>query len=131
MELCERFLEDTIFSWLITFLERENFKKIKSGAENCKNQNFNIEFISECEDMKSYDEEFSRKIFGYKSADDYYRNISALRKIENVNIPLLCINAKDDGLTSCRAIPYDAKFIYNIIYFINSKKFFFQKSKSE
>ncbi len=107
MELCERFLEDTIFSLLITFLERENFKKIKYGAENCKNHSFNIELISECEDMKSYDEEFSRKIFGYKSADDYYRNISALRKIENINIPLLCINAKDDGLTSCRAIPYD------------------------
>ena len=122
MELCERFLEETIFSWLITFLERDNFKKIKKGAENCKNQNFEIEIISKCEDMKSYDELFSRKIFGYKSADDYYRNISANRKIENVNIPLLCINARDDGLTSCKAIPYDDIRLNNNIFLLLADK---------
>ena len=107
MYLCERFLEDTIFSWLITYLERRNFIKLRKGVEKCKKIDINIEYLSNCNDMKSYDEEFSRKVCGYKSADDYYRNISALRKFENINIPLLCINSKDDGLIPCRAIPYD------------------------
>ena len=107
MYLCERFLEDTIFSWLITYLERRNFIKLRKGVEKCKKIDINIEYLSNCNDMKSYDEEFSRKVCGYKSADDYYRNISALRKIENINIPLLCINSKDDGLIPCRTIPYD------------------------
>ena len=107
MYLCERFLEGTIFSWIITYLERRNFKKLRKGIENCKINNINIEYLSNCDDMKSYDEEFSSKVYGYKSADDYYRKISALRNFENINIPLLCINSKDDGLIPCRVIPYD------------------------
>ena len=107
MELCERFLEETFFSWVITYLERQNFKKIKKGVENCKVNCFNFEFISNCDDMKSYDEEFSSKLYGYKSADDYYRSISAIRVFDKINIPLLCINSKDDGLITYRAIPYD------------------------
>ena len=107
LELCERLLEETIFSWIITYLERKNFKRIRKGAENCKYNDLNIDFISNCDDMKSYDEEFTRKLLGYKSADDYYRSASALRHFDKINVPLLCINSKDDGLTSCRAIPYD------------------------
>lgn len=122
MELCERFLEETIFSWLITFLERKNFKKIRKSVEKVKNNDFNIEFISTCDDMKSYDEEFSRKLFGYKSADDYYRSVSALREFDKINIPLLCINSKDDGLTSCRAIPYDDIRLNKNIFLLVSDK---------
>ena len=123
MELCERLLEDTFFSWLITYLERKNFKKIKKGVEGFKNiGNINTEYIANCDDMKSYDEEFSRKIFGFKSADDYYRSISALRVLDKVNIPLLCINSKDDGLTSFRAIPYDDIRLNENIFLLVSDK---------
>ena len=123
MELCERLLEGTFFSWLITYLERKNFKKIKKGVEGFKNiGNINTEYIANCDDMKSYDEEFSRKIFGYKSADDYYRSISALRVLDKVNIPLLCINSKDDGLTSFRAIPYDDIRLNENIFLLVSDK---------
>ena len=122
MELCERFLEETFFSWVITYLERKNFKKIKKGVENCKVNSFKFEFISNCDDMKSYDEEFSSKLYGYKSADDYYRNISAIRVFDKINIPLLCINSKDDGLITYRAIPYDdIRLNKNIFLLITDK----------
>ena len=110
MRLCERMCEDTIFSSLVVFLERDNFKKIKKGVEKTSiynPYNLNAEDVSICEDMKGYDELFTRKILGYKSADDYYINISAYNMIDKVNIPLLCLNSIDDGLTSNKAIPYD------------------------
>ena len=78
MRLCERMCEDTIFSSLVVFLERDNFKKIKKGVEKTSiynPYNLNAEDVSICEDMKGYDELFTRKILGYKSADDYYINI--------------------------------------------------------
>ena len=34
-------------------------------------------------------------------------NISAYNMIDKVNIPLLCLNSIDDGLTSNKTIPYD------------------------
>jgi abhydrolase domain-containing protein 1/3 len=110
MRLCERMCEDTIFSSLVVYLERDNFKKIKKGVEKTSiynPYNLNAEDVSICEDMKGYDELFTRKILGYKSADDYYINISAYNMIDKVNIPLLCLNSIDDGLTSNKAIPYD------------------------
>ena len=74
-------------------MERQNFKKIKNSVKNCKVNSFNFEFISNCDDMKSFDEEFSTKLYGYKSSDDYYRSTSAIRLFDKINIPLLCVNA--------------------------------------
>ena len=107
MLICERMAEGKVFESLITFLEKKNFKKIIKNIEKCKNLNVNTEFIAKCDVMKDYDEEFTRKVLGYKSADDYYRSISAVNQLENVDIPLLCISARDDGMTSSMAIPFD------------------------
>ena len=107
MLICERMAEGTIFETLVTFLEKNNFKNIRKNVEKCKGIDINTEFIANCDIMKAYDEEFTRKVLGYKSADDYYRNISAYNKIGDVNIPILYISSRDDGMTSCCAIPFD------------------------
>ena len=107
MLLCERLCEDTIFEWLVTYLEKDNLKKIRKSLEQCKNNFIDTEFLMNNENMKAYDEGLTRKVLGYKSADEYYRDISAYQKMKDVNIPLLCISSKDDGLTSGLAIPYD------------------------
>lgn len=122
MELSERFLEDTFFGYIITFLERRNFKKIRKVVESYKNIDVNIDLVANCRHLKDYDEEFSRKIFGFKSADDYYRNISSLRMFDKINIPLLCINSKDDGFVSFRSIPYDdIRLNENILLLVTDK----------
>ena len=108
MKLCQRLCEYNIISCLVSFLERKNSRKIRKSLENCKNiKGMNIEELVNCYDVKKFDEIFSAKVYGNKSADDYYRNISSCEKMETIDIPVLCINSDDDPMTPRDVIAYD------------------------
>ena len=108
MKLCQRLCEYNVISCLVSFLERRNSRKIRKALENCKNiKGMNIEELVNCYSVKKFDEIFSAKIYGNKSADDYYRNISSCEKMENIDIPVLCINSYDDPMTPKDTIAYD------------------------
>lgn len=108
MKLCQRLCEYNIISCVVSYLERKNSRKIRKSLENCKNiKNMNIEELVNCCDVKKFDEIFSAKVYGDKSADDYYRHISSCEKMETIDIPVLCINSDDDPMTPRDVIPYD------------------------
>ena len=108
MKLCQRLCEYNIISYIVSFLERKNSRKIRKSIENCKNiKNMNIEELVNCYDVKKFDEIFSAKIYGDKSADDYYRNISSCNKMEKIDVPVLCIQSDDDPMTPKDVIAYD------------------------
>ena len=108
MKLCQRLCEYNVISCLVSFLERRNSRKIRKSIENCKNiKGMNIEELVNCYDVKKFDEIFSARFYGNKSADDYYRNISSCERMENIDIPVLCINSYDDPMTPRDAIAYD------------------------
>uniref|UniRef100_A0A0G4I441 AB hydrolase-1 domain-containing protein n=1 Tax=Chromera velia CCMP2878 TaxID=1169474 RepID=A0A0G4I441_9ALVE len=46
--------------------------------------------------IEAFDHEMTRRVFGYESRDDYYRDASSIRYLPNVKVPLLCLNAADD-----------------------------------
>ena len=108
MKLCQRLCEYNIISYIVSFLERKNSRKIRKSIENCKNiKNMNIEELVNCYDVKKFDEIFSAKVYGDKSADDYYRNISSCNKMEKIDVPVLCIQSDDDPMTPKDVIAYD------------------------
>ena len=108
MKLCQRLCEYNFISCLVSFLERRNSKKIRKSIENCKYiKGLSIEELINCYDVKKFDEIFSARFYGNKSADDYYRNISSCERMENIDIPVLCINSDDDPMTPRDAIAYD------------------------
>lgn len=45
-----------------------------------------------------FDDAFTAPAFGFKSAEDYYRQASSLGRLGTVAVPLLCINADDDPI---------------------------------
>ena len=108
MKLCQRLCEYNVISCVVSFLERRNSRKIRKSLESCKNiKDMNIEELVNCYDVKKFDEIFSAKVYGYRTADDYYRHISACERIEYIDIPVLCINSYDDPMTPQDAIAYD------------------------
>ena len=108
MKLCQRLCEYNIISFLVAFLERKNSRKIRKSIEKCKNiKGMDIEELVNCYDVKKFDEIFSARFYGDKSADDYYRNISSCNRMENIDIPVLCINSYDDPMTPKDVIAYD------------------------
>lgn len=57
--------------------------------------------------IREYDDAYTKKMFNYSTVDNYYRDASCCRVIEHVRIPLLCINALDDPISSLPCIPFD------------------------
>ena len=88
---------------LLTFLQ-EVVVKTRKNLENYK---IDVDFILNTNQIKDFDDFVTAKLFGFNSADDYYRNVSCVHEMKNINIPLLCISAKDDQICFKEAIPYD------------------------
>lgn len=54
-----------------------------------------------------FDNVFTAPCLGFKSGMDYYREATSLNRIQNVAIPLLAINSKDDPVVGDVAIPQE------------------------
>lgn len=54
-----------------------------------------------------FDNMFTAPCLGFKSGMDYYKEATALNRIQNIAIPLLAINSKDDPVVGDIAIPQE------------------------
>ena len=108
MEICSRLCEGTIISTLVTHLEQRNSRKIKESIDKCPNLSYmDTKELINCEDPYLFDELFNGRLHGYKTATEYYRAISAVKNLIDIDVPVLCINSTDDPITPYQAIAYD------------------------
>ena len=123
MEICSRLCEGTIISTLVTYLEQKNSLKIKDSIDRCPNLSYmNTQELIECKTPYQFDELFNGRLHGYKTATEYYRQISAVKNIIDIDIPVLCINSIDDPITPYQAIAYDdIKLNPNIFLIVTDK----------
>ncbi|MCQ2817859.1 MAG: hypothetical protein MJ252_11395 [archaeon] len=101
------YLEFTIYSRLILFYLQRTFKKISKAVGKDTKYKIDINKAQNTCSMREYDRQFTSKVMGYKTVDDYYREIGCAKYLKYVDIPLLIIHAKDDCITSIRAVPMD------------------------
>ena len=57
--------------------------------------------------VKEFDQHVSMKMHGYESLESYWEKNNPMRDVDNIDRPLLCINALDDPVCSKKMIPYD------------------------
>ncbi|KAI8098535.1 Alpha/Beta hydrolase protein [Halteromyces radiatus] len=72
-----------------------------------KHDKYDREKVMNATTLREFDEHFTSKFFGYSSASAYYHDASSYRKIENVQIPLLCLNALDDPIANGACLPIE------------------------
>ncbi|OBZ89130.1 hypothetical protein A0J61_02831 [Choanephora cucurbitarum] len=65
------------------------------------------EKIMAAQTIRDFDDACTRRMFGFSTVDNYYRDASSCRFVEHVKVPLLCMNALDDPIASAECIPYD------------------------
>jgi len=53
-------------------------------------------FFFQSQTIRDFDEAFTAPVFGYDSYVSYYQDACIDRKIQDIKIPLLCLNAADD-----------------------------------
>lgn len=68
--------------------------------------------LNRTKSVYDFDEQVTRRVWGYASVDDYYRDASSENYLPHIHIPLLAINALDDPMIPPEAIPF-AKFQEN------------------
>ncbi|KAG1467360.1 hypothetical protein G6F56_004458 [Rhizopus delemar] len=85
-------------------------------ATNLKNVHMNVlekggkidkEQVMSARTIREFDDACTRRMFGYSTVNNYYRDASSCRFIEHVRVPLLCLNAIDDPIAHADCIPYD------------------------
>ncbi|RLN88969.1 hypothetical protein BBJ28_00014167 [Nothophytophthora sp. Chile5] len=57
--------------------------------------------------IREFDEHVYMKMHGYTDLESYWKVNNPMRAIENLKMPLLCINALDDPVCTKETIPYD------------------------
>ncbi|MEL4306807.1 YheT family hydrolase [Joostella sp. CR20] len=58
--------------------------------------------------LKDFDDIYTSQAHGFKNALDYYDKSSAMHTLENIKIPTLILNAKNDSFLSERCFPIEA-----------------------
>ncbi|KAG1501442.1 hypothetical protein G6F53_011079 [Rhizopus delemar] len=95
----------TIYSPTMANNLRNLFSKHMDVLE--KGGKVNREQVMAARTIREFDDACTRKMFGYTTVNNYYRDASSCRFIEFVKIPLLCLNALDDPIAHSSCIPYD------------------------
>ena len=90
---------------LLMFLQKV-VKKTKKQLEQL-NLNLDTDLLLTTNQITDFDEYYTSYLFGFRGADDYYRNISSVYDMKNVDVPLLCISAKDDQICFEEGIPFE------------------------
>ncbi|OQR94636.1 serine protease family S33 [Achlya hypogyna] len=61
--------------------------------------------------------EFDRHVYmsmhGYTDLEEYWQHNNPMRRVENIAVPTLCINARDDPVCTYRMIPFQGVFDTN------------------
>ena len=88
---------------LLMFLQ----KVVQRTKKQLTNLNVNVDLILNTNQITDFDQFYTSYLFGFRGADDYYRNISSVYDMKNIDVPLLCISAKDDPICFEESIPYE------------------------
>ena len=63
--------------------------------------------LNQVSSVYDFDEQVTRRVWGYASVDAYYDDASSARYLGFIDTPLVAINALDDPLIPAAAIPFD------------------------
>ena len=88
---------------LLMFLQ----KVVIKTRNQLKELNIDVDFLLKTNQITDFDQFYTSYLLGFRGADDYYRNISSVYDMKNINVPLLCISAKDDQICFEEGIPFE------------------------
>lgn len=77
-----------------------------------RNKALDFDSISQCETLREFDEEFTCKMWGYETVEDYYKDASLKDRLHLIKKPVLCLNAADDMFQ-----PVDCKCSNQIVFY--------------
>lgn len=72
--------------------------------------------IKSIRNLVDFDDVYTAKAHGFKDATDYYKKCSSLFVLNNIEVPTLILNAKNDSFLSAKSYPYEIAKSHPHIY---------------
>lgn len=72
------------------------------------------EKIAKVKKLNELDENFTIKLFGFRTTKDYYKEYSSGQFVKNVSTPVLSISSRDDQISQYPAIHFSETISYLI-----------------
>jgi len=98
-------LEQPINSVVFNAYLCANLKQLLIRHEHLFKDRCDLPYVYKSRTIRDFDERFTSKLFGYESTDDYYHDACIDRKVHDIKVPLLCLNAADDPFSPGQYIP--------------------------
>ena len=81
--------------------------KIEAKAKRFPTE-INATGVREIRSFSVFDDRYTSRIHGFRDAEDYWHQSSAIGYIDRLSVPTLLLNAKDDPFLSLESFPYAA-----------------------
>ena len=101
-----RLAYDKIYNRMLLMFLQKVVNKTRKQLEQL-NLNLDVNFLLNTNQITDFDQYYTSYLLGFRGADDYYRNISSVLDMKNIDVPLLCIHAKDDQICFKEGIPFE------------------------
>ncbi len=101
------------------FYKRRFLKKLSLKVRQKAGQHpgtLDIAKLSQVRVWRDFDEAFSASIGGYRDADDFYEQASALNYMAGIRVPTLLVNAQNDPLLTPECAPYSLAESHPYVY---------------
>ena len=109
LNMCDDALQEGFFGTVYSRSMAKNMRKLFEPHAHLFNglPNYDRKLVESAATVRDFDEAVTRVTFGFPSVDDYYDASSSRRKIGDVAVPLLVVQAADDPIAVHDAVPRD------------------------
>ena len=104
--ISSRLAYDKIYNRMLLMFLQKVVNKTRKQLEEL-NLNLDVNLLLNTNQITDFDQYYTSYLLGFRGADDYYRNISSVLDMKNIDVPLLCIHAKDDQICFKEGIPFE------------------------
>ena len=117
---CQEMSKPKNFFYMARFLKSLRSKVIEKSRKY-PNFNVNLKALLKARSFEEFDELYTAPVFGFSSAQDYWKKASSKQYLPKIQKPTLLITSKDDPFLTEECYPYKEA--------MNSKKFYLEVTK--
>jgi len=66
-----------------------------------------LRYLAQCTNLYKFDDLYTAPMYGYADAEEYYAKNQSIQWLNNISIPSLIVNAKDDPFLGPKCYPHD------------------------
>jgi len=121
--LAENKMRRSVVDRVVTNFLQKTTNRSTEGLKKAVRFKLNLEELQSFKTVRDFDRNFTIKVYGYETVNDYYWGISSCRRMQSIKIPLFMLQAEDDPIVDSKAFVKEEieKYNPNVILMMTQK----------